>query len=125
VARRSASKSKADAGAAYVFNRSAGAWRQQAYLKASNTGVGGNGANDSASSAGAAYVYDLGSGGSTFTVGGTVSGLAGSGLVLRNNGGDDLAIGANGSGTLAGANVTNVLINCYIDSNIIFNHSFE
>jgi len=35
------------------------------------------------------------------TVGGSVSGLNGSGLVLRNNGGDDLAIGANGSFTFA------------------------
>jgi glucose/arabinose dehydrogenase len=32
-----------------------------------------------------------------FTVGGTVSGLAGSGLVLQNNGGDDLAIAENGA----------------------------
>jgi large repetitive protein len=31
-----------------------------------------------------------------FTIGGTVNGLEGSGLVLRNNGGDDLAIDANG-----------------------------
>lgn len=35
----------------------------------------------------------------TFTIGGSVSGLAGSGLVLRNNGGDDLPISANGSFT--------------------------
>src|SRR5882724_1147382 len=34
-----------------------------------------------------------------FTIGGTVSGLLGAGLVLRNNGGDDLAIGANGAFT--------------------------
>lgn len=34
--------------------------------------------------------------GQTYTVGGTVTGLAGSGLVLRNNGGDDLTIGGNG-----------------------------
>lgn len=33
---------------------------------------------------------------STYTVGGTLSGLAGSGLVLANNGGDNLALGANG-----------------------------
>jgi hypothetical protein len=33
----------------------------------------------------------------TFVVGGTVSGLAGSGLVLQNNGGDDLAINGNGT----------------------------
>jgi hypothetical protein len=36
-----------------------------------------------------------------FTVGGSVSGLAGSGLVLRNNGGDDLPIASNGSFTFA------------------------
>jgi len=34
---------------------------------------------------------------STYSIGGTVSGLAGSGLTLRNNGGDDLAVSANGS----------------------------
>jgi hypothetical protein len=37
----------------------------------------------------------------SFGVGGTVSGLAGSGLVLRNNGGDDLQIASNGSFTFA------------------------
>lgn len=37
----------------------------------------------------------------TYTIGGTVSGLVGSGLVLRNNGGDDLAISANGTFTFA------------------------
>jgi hypothetical protein len=31
-----------DAGAAYVFVRAGGAWSQQAYLKASNTGAGDN-----------------------------------------------------------------------------------
>ena len=36
---------------------------------------------------------------STFAVGGTVVGLQGSGLVLQNNGGDDLAVSANGSFT--------------------------
>jgi large repetitive protein len=35
-----------------------------------------------------------------FTVGGTVSGLAGSGLVVRNNGGPDISVAANGSFTL-------------------------
>lgn len=83
---------------------------------------------------------------STFSVGGTVSGLSGSGLVLRNNGTDDLAVDANGtftfdtplarggtynvtvasqptsptqvctvsngSGTIAGANITNVAVSC-------------
>jgi len=34
-------------------------------------------------------------------IGGTVSGLSGTGLVLRNNGGDDLAINGNGSFTFA------------------------
>jgi cysteine-rich repeat protein len=37
----------------------------------------------------------------TFTIGGAVSGLAGSGLVLQNNAGDDLAIGADGGFTFA------------------------
>jgi hypothetical protein len=37
----------------------------------------------------------------TFTIGGTVSGLAGSSLVLQNDGGDDLTIGANGNFTFA------------------------
>jgi len=37
----------------------------------------------------------------THAVGGAVSGLAGAGLVLRNNGGDDLAISANGPFTFA------------------------
>ena len=38
-----------------------------------------------------------------YTVGGTVSGLAGSGLVLRNNGADNLSISANGPFTFATA----------------------
>ena len=44
-----------------------------------------------------------GGGGSsaTYTVGGTVSGLTGSGLVLRNNGGDDLPASASGLFTFA------------------------
>jgi trimeric autotransporter adhesin len=37
----------------------------------------------------------------SFSVGGTVAGLAGSGLVLRNNGADDLSIASNGSFTFA------------------------
>jgi hypothetical protein len=84
----------ANAGAAYVFGRSDGAWLQQAYLKASNagagdyfgysvaisgdtvvvgalyedsnaTGVNGNGGDNSAVDAGAAYVF-VRSGGSWF-----------------------------------------------------------
>jgi 6-phosphogluconolactonase (cycloisomerase 2 family) len=84
--------------------------------------------------------------GPTYTIGGTVSGLAGMGLVLRNNGTNDLAVNANGpftftvgladaatyavtvrsqpsgptqdcvvangTGTVAAANVTNVTITC-------------
>ena len=86
----------------------------------------------------------------TFSVGGIVSGLSGSGLVLQNNDGDSLAIGAdggftfatslldgsnysvavfmqpgspsqtcsisNGSGTLAGDDVTNVMVTCVTDT---------
>lgn len=37
----------------------------------------------------------------TYTIGGTVSGLAGAGLILQDNGGDNLAIGGNGSFTFA------------------------
>lgn len=49
---------------------------------------------------------DGGGGGSikkTYSVGGTVSGLTGSGLVLQNNGGDDLAVSASGPFTFATA----------------------
>lgn len=86
----------------------------------------------------------------TYTVGGVVSGLLGTGLVLQNNGGDDLSIVAdgpftfgagvpngteydvtvvvspidpaqtcavtNGTGTIAGANVTSVTIECVTSS---------
>jgi len=89
-----------------------------------------------------------------FTIGGTVSGLAGSGLILRNNGGDDLAISgnggftfatpvpdgdsysvtvasqpggpaqnctvSNGSGTVSGANVTNVQVTCVTGGQVQF-----
>lgn len=51
-----------------------------------------------------------GGGGSapTYSIGGSVSGLTGSGLVLQNNSGDDLAVGADGSFTFttAQANAT-------------------
>jgi large repetitive protein len=39
----------------------------------------------------------------SFTVGGTVTGLAGTGLKLKNNGGDELAVSANGAFTFATA----------------------
>src|SRR5271155_2005982 len=42
----------------------------------------------------------------TYTIGGTVSGLAGSGLVLQDNGGNNLAIAANGSFTFSTAIAT-------------------
>ncbi|MCK7469123.1 MAG: hypothetical protein MZU91_14030 [Desulfosudis oleivorans] len=35
--------------------------------------------------------------GYSYTIGGTVSGMVGSGMVLQNNGGDDLSISYNGS----------------------------
>lgn len=160
-------------GAAYVFSRAGTTWSQAAYLKSSNsdpddgfgryvsvsgdivlgaigegssaTGVNGDQTDNSASFSGAAYVFDVG-----FTIGGNVAGLAGTGLVLQNNGGDDLAIAANGSftfasgllsgssydvtvldqptspsqtcnvangsGTLASADVTNVTVTCATDS---------
>jgi Putative esterase len=43
-----------------------------------------------------------GGGGTTYSVGGTVSGLSGT-VVLQDNGGDDLSVGANGSFTFATA----------------------
>jgi 6-phosphogluconolactonase len=43
------------------------------------------------------------SSGYSYTVGGTISGLAGSGLVLQNNAGDDLIISTNGSFSFAKA----------------------
>src|SRR5881409_1999257 len=83
----------------------------------------------------------------TFTVGGTISGLSGT-VVLRNNGGNDLTVSANGSftfsapvaqgspyavtvltqpagqscsvangtGTVAGANVSNVAVSCAVNT---------
>jgi hypothetical protein len=95
----------------------------------------------------------------TFTVGGTVGGLEGTGLVLQNNGGDELPIGIDGSftfgipladgssyavsvltpptdpgqtcsvtnasGTLAGANVTDVNVICVSDDDLIFKDGFD
>ena len=162
-----------EAGAAYVFVRDGGGgWDQQAYLKASNAeasdrfgsssaisgdtlvvgaifedsdadSVDGDETDNSASGAGAAYVFGVIP---TFTVGGTVSGLAGTGLLLQNNAGPALAVSANGAfafsagladgaaynvtvlsqpsnpnqtctvangtGTISGADVTNVEVTC-------------
>ena len=51
---------------------------------------------------------------STYTVGGTVSGLTGSGLVLQNNGGDNLTVNANGTftfpRTLAGGTAYSIAV---------------
>jgi len=55
----------------------------------------GGGSNDDTSSGGANTTPPLPV--STYTVGGTVSGLAGTGLVLRDNGADNLAVSASGS----------------------------
>ena len=124
VAGDQSDNSATDAGAAYMFVRDGtGTWTQQAYLKASNTdagdefgssmaiagdtvvmsarfedsnatGVAGGEVDNSASAAGAVYVFDM-----AFTIGGTVSGLAGTGLVLQNNAGDDLVITTDGAFT--------------------------
>lgn len=60
-------------------------------------GNGSNGPKDMASGGG-----DLaGDGSSGPTVGGTVTGLAGAGLVLQNNGGDDLTVSASGTFSFA------------------------
>lgn len=92
--------------------------------------------------------YEVQTAPATYTIGGSVAGLAGGGLVLEQNGGDDLAIAAdgsftfatpvadggaydvtvsvqpigqtclvaNGSGTVAGANVTDVEVTCTTDT---------
>jgi len=101
-----ASNSAANAGAAYVFTRSATFWTQQAHIKASNTdandtfgtsvgvsidtavvgapgeasnatGANGNQANNSASSAGAAYVFNLSDSCGTLAYGTGTPGCAG------------------------------------------------
>ncbi|MGN6520238.1 MAG: FG-GAP repeat protein [Dokdonella sp.] len=110
---------------------------------------------------GAAYFFEFNpTPPTTYTIGGSVSGLVGSGLVLRQNGGDDLAIVAdgsftcpmpisdgshyavavsaqpgnpaqtctvaNGSGTVAGANVADVAVTCTTDVvDRIFADGFE
>ncbi|MEM7052944.1 MAG: choice-of-anchor D domain-containing protein [Pseudomonadota bacterium] len=145
-------------GAAYLFGRdpATGLWPQNAKLVAADAEIGDNfgwsvsvsearaliGAVGDSDNTGSAYILTL----PTFNIGGTISGLSGGGLVLQNNGGDDLPIAAdgvftfpglladgqaydvtvlsqptdpsqtcsvsNGSGTLAGADVTDVLVTC-------------
>jgi len=99
-----------------------------------------------------------GAGADNYSVGGNVSGLAGSGLVLQNNGGDNLPVGAdggftfvtalpdgsdynvtvltqpsdptqhcsvsNGSGTIVGADISKVIVNC-VSEDVIFRDGFE
>jgi hypothetical protein len=109
-------------GAAFVFERSGSSWQQIAYLKASNTegvdylgssvaitdqfavaaahwedgsaiGINGNADDNSADAAGAVYVY---SAVPSFSIGGVVSGLAGSELELQLNGQEALVLSADG-----------------------------
>ena len=107
-------------GAVYVFDGSGGTWTQTQKLYAND---GQRGAQfgwpvtldgDTAlmgsylwtspqgQTQGSAYFFEFGSTPPpTYTIGGTVSGLAGSGLVLQQNGGDDLPIAADGNFTFA------------------------
>ncbi len=66
---------------------------------------GGGGSGGGGSSSGGGSGGGGGGGSPTYTVGGTVSGLAGS-VVLQNNGGDDLAVSANGAFTFGAALAT-------------------
>ncbi|MBA8885761.1 InlB B-repeat-containing protein [Dokdonella fugitiva] len=102
-----------EAGAAYVYVRGGVNWIQQAKLVAGDPQaydvfglsvaldgdtvlVGAYGEDDGGADTGAAYVFVP-----VYAVQAAVSGLAGTGLVLRNNGGDDLAIAADGSHAFA------------------------
>ena len=69
------------------------AWRERAIAALLSMALGGCGGGGG----GAPPVM------TSFTVGGMVTGLSGSGLVLKNNGGDDAAISASGSFTFATA----------------------
>lgn len=53
---------------------------------------------------------------SMYTIGGTVSGLAGTGLVLQNNGGDNLPVNASGSFTFATAIASGASYNVTVSS---------
>ncbi|HEX7769493.1 MAG TPA: GEVED domain-containing protein, partial [Dokdonella sp.] len=104
------------------------------------------------------YTLMVGSGGATYTVGGSVSGLTGSGLALSLNGAENLPLAANGvftfatelsdgasyavtvatqpagetcvvangSGTISGADVTNVAVTCTTETvDLIFADGFD
>jgi hypothetical protein len=110
-----------DAGAAYLFSRDFEQWQESHVLKSHapdesdyfgaalaisggliaigasaedsrSVGVGGDATDNSGFFNGAVYAYDAAS----YAVGGSVSGLAGSGLTLRLNGEELLAISTNG-----------------------------
>jgi len=107
-------------GAVHIFEVGGQSWDQASFIKASPADEGdvfgtsvaiadslvfsgapsedsnGQPLDNSLPGSGAAYVYDLNQA-PLFQIGGTVTGLAGSGLVLQNNSGDDLLITDNGS----------------------------
>ncbi|OYQ35072.1 hypothetical protein CHU92_11195 [Flavobacterium cyanobacteriorum] len=129
--------SATDAGAAYVFQKTAGVWAQQAYVKASNTGAGdyfgisvsldasgnvlvvgaeledGNGtgvnpgANNSASNAGAAYVFNRA--GTTWT---QTAYLKAINAGASDQFGNAVAISANGEFILVGAPYEDGSVGC-------------
>lgn len=106
-------------GAVYAFDGTGGVWTQAQKFYASdgapsfqfglpvtldgNTALVGSWLWMSPESQmdGAAYFFEFGPPPVTYTIGGTVSGLTGSGLVLQQNGGDDLPISADGAFTFA------------------------
>jgi hypothetical protein len=107
-------------GAVYAFDGTVGTWTQTQKFYASDASPAyqfGNPVTLDGSTAlvgswlwmtpdhqampGSAYFFSLAGAPTAYTIGGHVSGLAGSGLVLQQNGGDDLAIDADGEFTFA------------------------
>jgi hypothetical protein len=107
-------------GAVYAFDGTGGTWTQTQKFYASDASpayqfgnpvtLDGNTAlvgswlwmtADHQAMPGSAYFFSLAGAPTAYTIGGHVSGLAGSGLVLQQNGGDDLAIDADGEFTFA------------------------
>jgi hypothetical protein len=108
------------AGAVYAFDGTGGTWTQAQKFQASDAAPAYQFGNpvtldgttalvgswlwmtpDHQAMPGSAYFFTLAGAPTTYTIGGHVSGLAGSGLVLQQNGGDDLAIDADGDFTFA------------------------
>jgi hypothetical protein len=167
-------------GAVYAFDGTGGTWVQTQKFYASDAAPADQFANpvtldgttalvgsflwttpDHSAMPGSAYFFELGgTPPPTYTIGGHVDGLAGSGLVLQQNGGDALAISAdgdftfatplndgasyvvtvfaqpgnpaqtctvaNGSGTVDGANVTDVAVTCTTEVvDAIFANGFD